>query len=330
MTGGAGYVGSVLVPRLLQEGYRVRVLDLYIYGDDVLRGSGRNADLEEIKGDLRDESLLQSALTGCDQLIHLACISNDASFELNPVLGRSINYEAFGPLVRISREKGVRRFIYASTSSVYGVSDAPEVTEEHPLVPLTDYNRYKALCEPILLEQQSPTFTTVIVRPATVCGYSPRQRLDLTVNILTNHAVNAGKITVFGGVQRRPNIHIQDMVDLYVQLLSEPVARIAGRIFNAGYQNHTVAEIAGVVRSVVQEKTLGRGAVELVTAPTDDIRSYHISSEKIRRELGFVARRTIQNAVGDLCEAFAAGRLPNAMTDSRYYNIRRLQESGLA
>ena len=329
VTGGAGYVGSVLIPRLLAEGFRVKLLDLYIYGDHVLDAVRDHPDLEQIKGDIRDQALLRQVLPGCDAVIHLACISNDPSFELNPALSRSINYDAFGPLVRISKERGVRRFIYASTSSVYGVSGAPDVTEDHPLVPLTDYNKYKGLCEPILLEEQSPDFTTVVIRPATVCGYSPRQRFDLTINILTNHAVNTGRITVFGGTQKRPNIHIEDIVDLYVQLLKESDERIAGKVFNAGYQNLTVAEIAEIVRSVMQQEVPGRQSLEIVTAPTDDIRSYHISSEKIRHELGFVPKRTIEDAVRDLCRAFAAGKLPDSMTDSRYFNIRRMQEISL-
>ena len=326
ITGGAGYVGSVLVPRLLGLGYRVRVLDLYLFRDDALRAVKDHPALEQIKGDIRDQALLRKSLRGCEAVIHLACISNDPCFELNPALSRSINFEAFGPLVRLSKESGVRRFIYASTSSVYGVSDAPEVTETHPLVPITDYNKYKGLCEPVLLEQQSPDFTTVILRPATVCGYSDRLRLDLTVNILTNHAINSGKITVFGGAQTRPNIHIEDMVDAYEMLLTVPDARIAGRTYNCGFQNHTIADIAEKVRTIVQREVPGRESIEVVTTPSADIRSYRISSEKIRRELGFVAKRTIEDAVRDLAAAFRAGRIPDSMTDSRYYNIRRMQE----
>ena len=258
-------------------------------------------------------------------MIHLACISNDPSFELNPALSRSINYDAFGPLVQLSKAAGVRRFIYASTCSVYGVSDAPDVTEDHPLVPITDYNKYKGLCEPILLAQQSPEFTTVVIRPATVCGYAPRQRLDLTVNILTNHAVNTGRISVFGGEQTRPNIHIDDVTDLYVRLLEFPDAQIAGKTYNAGYQNLTVAELAEKVRAVVQQQVPGRAQLDVVTTASDDRRSYRINSEKIRRELGFVPRRTIEDAVQDLVAAFGAGRIPDPMTDHRYYNIKTMQ-----
>lgn len=330
VTGGAGYVGSVLVPRLLGVGYRVRVLDLYMYGEQVLDSVKDHPKLEQIKGDIRDQDLLRRVLPGCDAVIHLACVSNDPSFELNPALSRSINYDAFGPLVRISKESGVRRFIYASTSSVYGISDAENVTEDHPLVPITDYNKYKGLCEPVLLEQQSSGFTTVVIRPATVCGYSPRQRLDLTVNILTNHAVNLGRVTVFGGTQTRPNIHIEDMVDLYLMLLEVPDGLIAGKTYNAGYENHTIIEIADMVRDVVREELPEEGQIEIETTPSDDCRSYRISSERIKRELGFVPRRTIKDAVRDLVAAFQRGEIPNALTDIRYYNIKTMQHLQLS
>lgn len=325
VTGGAGYVGAVLTPRLLEAGYQVHVLDLYLYGKDVLSTSRGHPGLKEFPGDLRDPKLVAQAVAGCDAVIHLACISNDPSFELNPDLGKSINFDAFTPLVRLSRDAGVRRFIYASSSSVYGVSEIPDVTEAHPLRPLTDYSKFKAECEPILLEQQADDFTTLVLRPATLCGYSPRQRLDLTVNILTNHAVNKGRITVFGGSQQRPNFHIHDMVDLYLQVLQEPSERIAGKIFNAGYQNHTVSHLAEIVKQTV-EKLTEQGNIEIVTTPSDDLRSYHISSEKIRQELGFVPRRTIENAVQDLVHAFQWGWLPDSLSRSSYFNIQRMRE----
>lgn len=329
VTGGAGYVGSVLVPRLINEGYRVKVLDLYLYGEDVLDSVKDSPNLEQIKGDIRNQALLEKSLQGVDAVIHLACISNDPSFELNPDLGKSINFDAFEPLVKISKKQGVQRFIYASSSSVYGVSDEPDVTEDHPLRPMTDYSKFKALCEPILLQEQAETFTTVVIRPATVCGYSPRQRLDLSVNILTNHAINTGKIKVFGGTQKRPNLHIEDMVDLYLQLLREPAERIAGKTFNAGYQNLQIARIASVVQNVVEAQMPDKSPLEIITTSTDDLRSYHISSDKISHELGFVARRTIEDAVSDLCKAFKDGKLPESMTHSRYFNIKKMQEVDL-
>jgi nucleoside-diphosphate-sugar epimerase len=319
VTGGAGYVGAVLVPKLLAQGHRVTVVDLYLFGDDVLKAVGAHPRLRQVKGDIRDRALLERELTGVDAVIHLACISNDPSFELNPALGKSINHDAFLPLVDISKDRGVRRFIYASSSSVYGIRQEENVTEDLPLTPLTDYSKYKALCEEVLLRAQAPGFTTLILRPATVCGDSPRLRLDLTVNILTNLAVNTGRITVFGGAQKRPNIHIEDVTDLYVQALEWDDARIAGETFNAGYENHTVAALAEMVRDVV-----GREQVSIETTPTNDHRSYHISSEKIKRALGFEPRHTVQDAVRDLTAAFHAGRIPDSMDAPRYYNIKTM------
>ncbi|MEK7444431.1 MAG: SDR family oxidoreductase, partial [candidate division NC10 bacterium] len=308
-----------LVPKLLAHGYRVTVVDLYIFGEAALASVSGHPELRQVKGDIRDRALLERELTGVDAVIHLACISNDPSFELNPALGKSINYDAFLPLVDISKDRGVRRFIYASSSSVYGIRQEESVTEDLPLTPLTDYSRYKALCEEVLLRAQAPGFTTLILRPATVCGDSPRLRLDLTVNILTNLAVNTGRITVFGGAQKRPNIHIEDVTDLYVQALEWDDARIAGETFNAGYENHTVAALAEMVRDVV-----GREQVSIETTPTNDHRSYHISSEKIKRALGFEPRHTVEDAVRDLTQAFRAGRIPDSMGDPRYYNIKTM------
>jgi len=321
VTGGAGYVGAVLVPKLLKAGYSVKVIDLYIYGDDVLPD---HPCLKQIKGDIRDVALLEREVPGTDAVIHMACISNDPSYELNPALGKSINYDAFLPLVAIAKKAKVKRFIFASSSSVYGLKDRPDVTEDLPLEPLTDYSKYKALCEAHLLKEQTRDFTVLILRPATVCGYSPRLRLDLTVNILTNHAINDHRITVFGGKQKRPNIHIEDVTDLYVQSLEMPSDKIAGRIFNAGYENHTLDDIAAMVKEVLQDP-----ALEIAHQKTDDNRSYHISSEKIGRELGFRPRHTIGDAIRDLKQAFDSGKIPNAMTDIRYYNIKTMQKIDL-
>lgn len=321
ITGGAGYVGAMLVPRLLELGHSITVLDLMLYGDDVIDAHDR---LTMIKGDLRDRELLARSLVGHDTVIHLACISNDPSFELDPTLGKSINLDAFRPLVETSRDAGVRRFIYASSSSVYGVKDEPNVTEDMPLEPLTDYSKFKAECEQILSEYQSPTFTTVTIRPATVCGYSRRQRLDVVVNILSNLAYHTRKISIFGGSQLRPNIHIADMVEAYVALLDAPNDVIAGQVFNAGYENQSVEELAVLVREVMGDD------VQLVQTPTDDNRSYHISSARIRDVLGFVPKHSIRDAVVDMKSAFDAGLLPDSLTDERYFNIRRMQSAKLA
>ena len=323
VTGGAGYVGSVLVPKLLAAGHRVKVLDLFLFGDHVLDDVKDHENLELIKGDIRNRELLESSFAGCDAIIHLACISNDPSFDLDPSLGKTINYDAFLDIVDVAKRSGVRRFIYASSSSVYGVKSDPNVTEDLPLDPLTDYSKYKAMCEDVLLENRRPGFTTLILRPATVCGDSPRLRLDLTVNILTNHAYHNKTIKVFGGQQMRPNLHIQDMTDLYIKSLEWPDDAIDGKIFNAGYENHKVAEIADLVRGVIGDD------VDIVTTPTDDNRSYHICSDKIRRELGYEPRHSIDNAVQDLLAAFTSNRVPDAMTDDRYYNVKLMKDLNL-
>ncbi len=323
VTGGAGYVGSYLVPKLLAAGYPVNVLDLYLYGEEVLDEVRDNPNLREFRGDLRNHQIVDSALEGCVSVIHLACISNDPSFELNPTLGKSINYDAFRPLVQAAKRKGISRFIYASSSSVYGIKETPNVTEELPLEPITDYSKYKALCEAVLEEEREPGFATLILRPATVCGYSNRLRLDLTVNILTNHAINNGKLRVFGGSQRRPNIHIEDMTELYIRSLDSPAEKIDGGVYNAGYENHQVMEIAEMVRGVVG------ASVEITVEPTDDLRSYHISSERIADQLGFTPKHSIPEAITGLSDAFASGLVPQALSADRYYNIKTMQSVGL-
>jgi nucleoside-diphosphate-sugar epimerase len=315
VTGGAGYVGSNLVPKLLAAGYSVNVLDLCIYGDVLASHPG----LRIVKGDLRDPAQVKTALQGCDAVIHLACISNDPSFDLDPTLGRSINYDCFRPLVKAGKDAGVRRFVYASSSSVYGIKNTPDVHEGLPLEPLTDYSKYKAMCEDVLAQERESGFVTVVLRPATVCGYAPRLRLDLTVNILTNLAISNGRITVFGGNQLRPNIHVDDMTDLYVMLLEAPDAAVDGKVWNAGYHNLKVMEIAEKVRDEIGPR------VEIVVTPTDDHRSYHVSSELIRKDLGFIARRNVEDAIVGLRDAFLAGKVPNSLTDDRYYNIKRMQ-----
>ncbi|MDX2073982.1 MAG: NAD-dependent epimerase/dehydratase family protein [Alphaproteobacteria bacterium] len=323
VTGGAGYVGSKLVPALLDRGYKVTVLDLYMYGDHLF-DAYKGPALREIKGDIRDAAAVKSALEGCDAVIHLACISNDPSFDLNPDLGRTINYDCFRPMVKAAKESGVKRFIYASSSSVYGVKEEDQVTEDLPLEPLTDYSKFKAMCEDDLEAERAPGFVGVTIRPATVCGYAPRLRLDLSVNILTNFAINKGFIKVFGGDQLRPNIHIDDMVDAYLLLLEADDAKVDGKIFNAGYENHSINDIARMVKNIVGKD------VEIKVEPTNDNRSYRVSSEKIKKELGFSAKRTIEDAVVSLKDAFDAGKIPNSFDDDIYFNIKRMQNLKLA
>src|SRR6201991_1551819 len=249
VTGGAGYCGARLVPQLLSRGYKVTVYDIMFFGNQFLPRD--NPNLRIVDGDTRDTAAFAATVAGHDAVVNLACISNDASFELDEDLSTSINLNAFEPLVKAAKKAGVKRFVYASSSSVYGVSVNPDVTEDHPLVPLTLYNKYKGMCEPLLFKHTDQNFVGVAFRPATVCGYAPRLRLDLSVNILTNHAVTNNKITVFGGSQLRPNLHVQDYADLCKLVLVAPTEKIANQIFNCGYQNMSIMEIAHMVKKVV-------------------------------------------------------------------------------
>ena len=327
VTGGAGYCGSRLVPQLLDLGYKITVYDVQFFDSDFLPVGRPN--LNVIKGDIRDTAKFFAAVQGHDAVVNLACISNDASFELDEKLSETINYDCFEPMVVAAKAAGVKRFVYCSSSSVYGVSDSPDVTEDHPLVPLTLYNKFKGMCEPLLWKHRADDFTCVVIRPATVCGYSPRTRLDLSVNILTNHAVEKSAITVFGGTQMRPNLHVEDMVDAYLLMLEAPHEKIHGETFNIGFQNHSIADIARMVKRVVEEEFPDKGEIDIVTTPTNDMRSYHVSSKKIKDELGFEASHTIEEAVVDLIKAFKDGRLPNSMDDPRYFNIKTMQKVNL-
>jgi nucleoside-diphosphate-sugar epimerase len=324
VTGGAGYCGSLLTPQLLEAGYNVTVFDILYFGDYFLPKD--HPRLRVIEGDIRDTQRLASAMTGQDAVLSLACISNDASFELDEQLSTTVNLDAFEPMVVAAKKAGVQRFAYASSSSVYGVSDKPNVVETDPLVPLTLYNKYKGMCEPLLFKHTDDNFTGVAFRPATVCGYAPRLRLDLSVNILTNHAVTNNKITVFGGSQLRPNLHVQDYADLCKLMLTAPKEKVANQIFNCGYQNMSISEIALLVKKVVEEVFPEKRPIEIVSTPSDDNRSYHINSDKIKNALGFVPKHSIEEAVRDLCQAFREGKIPDSMAQDRYYNVRTLKK----
>ena len=329
--GGAGYVGSALVPKLLDRGHYVRVLDTFWFGYDVfndfLRKNGLTDNLESVEGDIRYCDL-KKAMTNIDCVIHLACISNDPSFELNRDLGRSINYDAFLRVIDVAQKTRVKRFIFASTSSVYGVKKEENVTEDLALEPLTDYSKYKAFCEMELRMIPTDILPWVIIRPATVCGYAPRLRLDLTVNILTMAALTKGKITVLGGSQKRSSIHIHDMANLYVQLIDEPDEKIIGQTFNAGKDNFSVMEIAVLVQKIVKNLYINR-MIEIEIKPTDDLRSYRVSSQKIKHELGWQARYSVSDAIWSLIHAFMGGKIPNP-DDPKYYNIKTMQKLNIS
>ena len=324
VTGGAGYVGSALVPFLIGLGYDVTVIDLFLYGEDVFDGIQGSPRLHAVKGDIRDMDVLEKTFKGADAVLHLACISNDPSFELDPGLGKSINYDAFLGILKMVRKCKNKRLIYASSSSVYGVREEPDVREDSPCTPLTDYSKFKLLCEEDLKSADIGNCEYVIIRPATVCGYAKRMRLDLTVNILTINALARGEIVVHGGKQRRPNINIKDMIEAYRVLLESPTALVHRETFNAGYENHSVGDIADMVKAEVKDP-----ALKIRVEPTVDHRSYHINSDRIAVALGFRAKLTIGDAVRSICEAYRSNQIPNALDDPKYYNIKTMQKVGL-
>ena len=321
VTGGAGYVGCVLVNELLALGHIVTVLDLGVYGKDVLVP---HDNLTIIWGDIRDQTLVAKSVPGHEVVIHLACISNDPSFDLNPELGKSVNLDCFPNLVEVARDSNVKKFIYASSSSVYGVKHVPNVDEDMDLEPLTDYSKFKADCERVLWEIAGDSdMCCTVLRPATVCGNSPRLRLDVVVNIFANLAFHKREISVFGGEQLRPNIHILDMVRAYIIVLESEDYLIRNQVFNVGWDNLKVSEIAEIA------KKLAPHPVDLAYVETDDIRSYHVSSDKIKHHLGFTPRYTVSDAIEGLYRTFDELGLTDTLDNDKYFNVKRMQKASL-
>ena len=317
VTGGAGYVGAVLIPKLLTAGYMVSVYDWYLYHPTVFSDLWNHPNLKEIKADLRDIKTLKLALKDVDTVIHLACISNDPSFDLNPDLGKSINFGATIKLIDLAKQTGVKLFIYASSSSVYGIQEG-EVREDTAPAPLTDYARYKYACEEILRDSGLPY---VAVRPGTISGYAPRLRLDLTINLLTACAIEKKIITVHGGSQLRPHITMSDIVRLYAQLLTEPIERISGQVFNAGFWNLSISDTADLIK-----KTLKNPKVVIkCTMSTIDTRSYKLNSEKIKKVLGFKPRSSLSVAIKSIQEAFRQNLIVGGIDNPFYHNVKLMK-----
>lgn len=309
LTGNRGYVGRKLYVALAHAKHDVSGLDWL-----------------QNQGDIRSKEKLNlacSALPSCDAIIHLANISNDPSFDLQPGLAKAVNWDCFPMMIEEAAKAGVRRFIFASSSSVYGVKQTPNVTEDLPLEPLTEYSKYKAMCEDYLVKHCPKEMEFVIVRPATVCGYSPSMRLDLLVNIFTHHAWQNSLIRVHGGAQYRPNIHIDDMVDAYIALLEAPASQVDGEIFNCGYQNLTLLETAELVKSIVGNH------VKIEIEESRDSRSYHVNSDKIKRVLGFECKHTVEDAIRDMVKAFEDGLIPEPDND-KYYRVKQMKAMGRA
>lgn len=323
ITGGAGYIGSILTEKLIERGYNVVVLDNFTYTDVGIRHLFGHTNLAIIQGDIRNRKAVQEAMNGVESVIHLAAVANDPSGELNPELTRSTNYKAYSLILEKAKKAGVRRFVNASTFGVYGIKSEPNVTEDLPLEPLKEYSICKAKSEEITKEFNSSDFITISLRCATVCGWSRRMRFDLIVNTLSYHALLYKKITVLGGDQQRPQIHIQDITDYFIELLTAPAHLIAGEVFNAGGQNAPILDIAETIRAVIGEE------IEIEnTPPRDDERSYHVTSEKIARTLGLRPKRTIHDAVRDIADAYQKGLWVNPL-DPIYNNVKRMKILGL-
>jgi nucleoside-diphosphate-sugar epimerase len=326
VTGGAGYVGSRLVPVLLDAGWSVRVLDLEMYGDAGPRAWAADSRwpswrprLERLNGDIRDPKVVADAVDSVDAVIHLAGISHDPTDGFDEVLARQCNFDAVGLILAHARRAGVRRFLHASTSSVYGIQSADDIVEELEPDPIGPYARYKSLSEWLVTAAAGADFCAVNLRSATVCGWSPRQRFDLTVNKLTIDALTKGVITVHGGEQRRPNVHIDDLVSCYRVLLEADATTVSGKTYNLAQINLTVGDIARLI-----QRELSGLDVRIDIAPIHDKRDYHLCADRLERELGFRAMRPIGEAVRTLRRhALEEGSYPDP-EDPLYYNLRSM------
>lgn len=325
--GSNGYVGTLLVNYLLADGHEVVGFDPCWFGNGYWSRSHNNDNNKLIVGDMRQPWAVYEAAKDCDAALILGCISNDTSYQLDEKFAASVNIDAFPGVMWALKKAGVKRVVYCSSSSVYGVSHLPEVTEMAELVPMTLYNTSKAMCERVVWDFHEPGFDCTVIRPATVCGYSPRQRFDLTVNIMTRDAVCKGKINVHGGEQKRPNLHIKDMCDVYLTLLNSPLDLVSGQTFNVGQQNLKVLEIAQTIKTVVDEEFSKN--VEIEVQDVHDARSYHISSKKIYNALGWHPKFTVEDAIRDLCDMFHANRWKEPYS-SEYTNIIQYLEKKVA
>ncbi len=305
LTGACGYKGTVLTQKLLDRGCKVTAFDIMWFGNYL----PDHDNLTVIEGDLRDEESYD--LSGHDAVIHLASVANDPCSDLEPLLTWEISCLATMQLMDKAVRSGIERFIYASSGSVYGVKEEEQVTEDLTLKPISEYNKTKMVAERVLLSY-ADRMKVQIVRPATVCGYSPRMRLDVAVNMLTIQALTKGEITVFGGTQVRPNIHMDDITDVYLHLLGNPQHQ---GVFNAGFENISILDIAERVNKYIPTK--------ITTTPSNDPRSYRINSDKLLAS-GFTPKKTVDDAIREIVDLYKAGTLKN---EDRHYNLKWMQRN---
>jgi nucleoside-diphosphate-sugar epimerase len=307
VTGGCGYKGSVLVPKLLARGYKVHVLDTQWFGNFL----PAHSNLTVTKGDVRDIDNIN--LHNIDTVIHLSSVANDPCGDLDPKLTWEISALATMQLAAKSVRQGVKQFIYASSGSVYGIKDEDQVTEDLELKPISEYNKTKMVSERVLLSYQDD-MTVQIIRPATVCGVSPRMRLDVAVNLLTMQALSKGEITVFGGNQARPNIHLDDITDVYLHFMDQPTYT---GIYNAGFENITILDIANLITKYIP--------VKILVTESNDPRSYRINSDKLLAT-GFKPKKTVEHAVQEIIESYHSAALKD---EDHFYNLKWMQKTGI-
>lgn len=305
VTGGCGYKGTVLIPKLLARGYNVQVIDVQWFGNFL----SNHPNLNVIKGDVRDIDKIN--LQGVDIIIHLSSVANDPCGDLDPKLTWEISALATMQLADKAVREGVKQFIFASSGSVYGIKDEDQVTENLQLKPISEYNKTKMVSERVLLSYKD-YMSVQIIRPATVCGISPRMRLDVAVNLLTMQALEKGKITVFGGNQSRPNIHMEDITDVYLHFLDCP--EYAG-VFNAGFENITILDIANLITKYIP--------VELIVTESNDPRSYRINSDKLLAT-GFKPKKTVEHAIQEIIEQYRCGVLKD---EDHFYNLKWMEKT---
>ena len=307
VTGGCGYKGHVLIPKLLNQGHKVICFDIQWFGNFF----DHHENLTVVKGDVRN--IEEIPFNGIECIIHLASIANDPCGDLNPKLTWEVSALATMQIADRAKRLGIKRLIYASSGSVYGIKDEEQVTEDLELKPISEYNKTKMVAERVLLSYQDD-MVVQIIRPATVCGYSVRMRLDVSVNLLTMHALSKGKITVFGGDQIRPNIHIDDLTDLYIHLIDHP--EIIG-VYNAGFENISILEIAELVTKHLP--------VEIEITDSNDPRSYRINSDRILAT-GFKPKKKVEDAIIEIIDKYNLGILKD---ENKFYNLKWMQANRL-
>ena len=320
VTGGAGYLGSILVRKLLERHYYVRILDQLIFGKESIQDLLSHKNFDLVVGTIEDEYIVNKSLQDIDTVIHLACLSNDPCCELDPELTYKVNYLSTERLFNLSKQSGVKRFIFASSASVYGASADDLVTENSSTTPVSLYAKTKLSCEEFIIKGSTDDFSTCCLRKATLYGYSPRMRFDLVVNIMTAMAINEGKLVINGGDQWRPLLHVNDAANAYISCLEAPKDKINGQVFNVGSENFRIKDVANAVKTVFP-------SINIFESFTVDKRSYRLSFDKIKEVINFEPKSKVIDGVFNIKEAFEKNLITN-YTDLNYYNIKRVMKLG--